>query len=355
MTSVGVTTEYFPHPVGILLFNRPHLAKYVLRSLMDSRLKINEELLVFHLDGYIGSKYEEELERDRTTEIEKLIKRYFPRAHVIKQDQNIGIAESFFVIKDYIFKEFESEFAIFQEEDTLLYPHYFEVMNIVIDMIQPISWIGAISINNVDHYLNEDQNLLVPTFGTRELLIRREVFIQSRDMYLSYLNSLGESYRTKDLKKVNKCLKPFNINLKSPMQDVFQHEALRDQNKLHIRINLPGSLQANFSAGESISGLSILNLVKEYLGKIQPNKSSLANDLKLLQSAAFKEQELRKQEDLLWQGWWTKHAILSMENKNETTMIIFRNRIGLSRFKHLLESMIISKRLRSFRSYYLTS
>jgi hypothetical protein len=34
------------------------------------------------------------------------------------------------------------------------------------------------------------------------------------------------------------------MQLRSPMQDVFQHEIIRSKEKLHIRVNIPGSYQA---------------------------------------------------------------------------------------------------------------
>ena len=118
--------ETFEYPIGVLLFNRPHLAKHVLESLKSSILPLNDKKLIFHIDGFSGSKNEENFESDLTRKTEKLVKKYFPDSHIIRQDSNIGIARSFFAVMSYIFSNFDAEFAVFQEEDVFLRPDYFQ-------------------------------------------------------------------------------------------------------------------------------------------------------------------------------------------------------------------------------------
>jgi hypothetical protein len=335
----------FEYPVGVLFFNRPHLVKLVLRCLKESKLPLQEEKLVFHLDGFSGSKFEELSEKDRTPAVDKLVRNYFPKSHVIKQKTNIGIAKSFFEIKEYVFREFDSDFAVFQEEDTLLYPSYFEVMSLALQSLGDLPWLGALSISNQDHYQNDEKGLIVPTFGTREMALNRKVFLESKDIYLAYLDSLGGSYRSKNLEKVNQALKTFDLNLQSPMQDVFQHEIIRMQKRQQVRINTLGSFQANFSAGESIQGLSIVELLLRLIGK----RSDEAYPMDLQEFSGMRAvnvETLQVLEDKLWNGWWERFVDTSASKPIESKLISIRNMLGLAKLKHVIESMLIAKEMR---------
>jgi len=340
----------FDYPIGVLMFNRPHLAKFVLKSLRNSSIPINEELLVFHLDGYSGSKFEMQLERDRTREVEVLVKKSFPKSHIIKQEKNIGIARSFFVVMDYIFNKFESDFAIFQEEDTFLAPHYFQLMASILYEIKDSTWVGAISINNQDHYQSITNNFVIPTYGTREMAFSRQVFLDSKDIYQTYLDSLGDSYRSKNLEVVNRALAKFGIQSRSPMQDVFQHELLRWHKKLHLRINVPGSFQANFSGGESIPGLGISALITEFLKNLR-NRNVL-NDpiLRDFKLSELNLSELQILEDELWKSRKSSPSQSPMSPLGNK-LILLRNRLGLSRLKFIMETIIISNALRGNRFF----
>jgi len=335
----------FEYPVGVLLFNRPHLVKFVLKSLKRSNLPLNEELLVFHLDGYSGSKFETQLEKNRTDEVEKLVRQFFPKSHIIRQNKNIGIAKSFYVVMEYIFSTFECKFAIFQEEDTFLASHYFQVMSSILNEVESKEWIGALSINNVDHYQSLTNELVVPTFGTREMAFSRQVFLESKEIYGTYLESLGETYRSKNLEDVNRALSKFSIHMRSPMQDVFQHELLRWHKKLHLRINVPGSFQANFSGGESIPGLGILVLLTE-LFRIFWNSQQIAErGTSQFDFSNLNRNSLEITEKELWNS--REKLINELEiSPRGKKLILLRNKLGLSRLKFPIETLIILIQLR---------
>ena len=341
--------DFFGFPVGVLLFNRPHLAKFVLQCLKASNLPIQEEKLVFHLDGYLGSKFEETSEKNKTKIVEQMIRNYFPKAHILKQEKNIGIAQSFFVLQEYIFENFDCEFAVFQEEDTFLYPHYFQILADILQMANGYLWIGAISINDIDHYQNNESDFVVPTFGTREFALRRNVFLQGKEVHQAYLDALGDSYRTKNIEIVNRALEKYGMQLKSPMQDVFQHERILGQERLHLRVNLPGSFQANFSEGESIPGLSILGLCKELLRKNEMYCHTSPGDLAKLLPLSFDRQSLDEKETFLWNTWWTNRTISSRQENEVNRLIRIRNATGLSQLKFLLERLLINKNIEKIK------
>jgi len=322
----------------------------VLDSLRKSNVPLDEEMLVFHIDGYLGSKFESQFEKNRTTEVENLVRKFFPRSHIIKQDKNIGIARSFYVVMDYIFNEFEHNFAIFQEEDTFLAPHYFQVMSSILQEVASLTWVGAISINDVDHYQILTNEFVMPTFGTREMAFSRQVFLDSRDIYGTYLEALGNSYRLKNHEDVRRALAKFGIDSLSPKQDSFQHELLRWHKKLHLRINIPGSFQANFSEGESIPGFSIFALVTEYLKNLRTSHGLLPQSARQFDYLDLNQNKLEFIEDKLWNG---RKSVSRQSSKQipmsplGSKLIIIRNRLGLSRFKFFMETIIISNEMRN--------
>jgi hypothetical protein len=334
--------DAFEYPLGVLLFNRPHLVKHVFKSLKNSRLPLDEKRMVFHIDGFYGSKNEENFETDLTRKTQRLVESYFPGAHVIRQDSNVGIARAFYNVMDYVFANFDSKFAVFQEEDVFLRCDYFSNMSKFLKHVSPIEKIGAVSINNFDHYDVTRSEIVCPTFGTREFALRRSAFIQSQEMYQVYLGSLGPKYREKNIINVNRALSPFKIQIPTPFQDVFQHEMLRAQGKLHLRLNIPGRFDANFANGESITGFSVLQIVAMLLnkGNRRPAISSrfdfeiATEDLDL--------EKLSQLENHFWnQRIFSDEKIVN--NLREEKLIKIRNFSKVSVIRNILEGHYLSK------------
>ena len=339
--------ETFKYPIGVLLFNRPHLAKHVLESLKSSILPLNEKKLVFHIDGFSGSKNEENFESDLTRKTQKLVKEYFPESHVIKQDSNVGIARAFYNVMDHIFSNFDSEFAVFQEEDVFLRPDYFQNLKVLLDVASGSSNVGALSVNDIDHYQKFRPEKLCPTFGTREFALRRDIFIQGIKIYEVYLESIGDQYRKKDLANVNQALARFDLKLQSPFQDVFQHELLRMQGALHLRWNIPGRYDANFSNGESIFGTSIMQTLKLLVTKINKNREVPNSVPPVISAKDLDLVKIRAQENEYWRDWFTSRP-QPIGESNQAALIRLRNRLKISRINHLIEYLYARKVRRGF-------
>ena len=339
--------EIFEYPIGVLLFNRPHLARHVLESLKSSTLPLNHKKLVFHIDGFSGSKNEENFESDLTRKTEKLVIEYFPDSHVIKQDSNVGIARAFYNVMSYIFSNFDAEFAVFQEEDVFLRPDYFQNLKVLLDVASGLKQVGAFSVNDIDHYQKCRPEKLCPTYGSREFSLRRDVFIQGRKIYEVYLESIGDQYRKKDLAQVNQALARFDLKLQSPFQDVFQHELLRRQKTLHIRWNIPGRYDANFSNGESIFGASIMQTLKMLLTKINKNREVPNSVPPEISAKDIDLVKIRAQENEYWQDWF-QNMPQQTEESNQATLIRLRNRLKISRINHLIEYLYARKVRRGF-------
>jgi hypothetical protein len=248
---------------------------------------------------------------------------------------------------DYIFANFDSNFAVFQEEDVFLRPNYILNMSIFLEAIYKLDEVGVVSVNDVDHYQTVRDEPFCATFGTREFAINRNVFVKNRNIYEVYLKSLGEQYRRKDLAKVNQALARFDLELHSPFQDVFQHELLRRQESLHIRWNIPGRYDANFSNGESIFGTSIMQTLKLLVTKVGKN---IMND-NLAPSAispkSFDLKKLRAQENEYWEAWFHDRP-KSIGNSNEAALIRLRNRLKVSRINHFIEYLYVRRVRRGF-------
>ena len=334
--------ETFKYPVGVLLFNRPHLAKHVLESLKSSTLPLNDKRLVFHIDGFSGSKNEENFESDLTRKTQKLVKEYFPDSHVIKQDSNVGIARAFYNVMDYIFANFDSKFAVFQEEDVFLRPNYFLNMSIFLEAIYKLDEVGVVSVNDVDHYQTVRDEPFCATFGTREFAINRNVFVKNRNIYEVYLESIGDQYRKKNLANVNQALARFDLKLQSPFQDVFQHELLRMQGALHVRWNIPGRYDANFSNGESIFGTSIMQTLKLLVTKINKNREVPNSVPPVISAKDLDLVKIRAQENEYWRDWFTSRP-QPIGESNQAALIRLRNRLKISRINHLIEYLYARK------------
>ena len=335
----------FQYPVGVLLFNRPHLSRHVLESLKRSTLPLSEKLVVFHIDGFSGSKNEENFESDQTNKTLRLVRKYFPSSKIIAQESNVGIAQSFYNVMSEIFVSFSSEFAVFQEEDVFLKKDYFKNLQYFLDEVSSIDEIGAVSVNDIDHYQVKREEAICPTFGTREFAIRREAFVESQYIFEIYLKSLGSKYRSKDLEKINHALRTYNIELPSPFQDVFQHEMLRLQRRLHVRWNIPGRYDANFTNGESIAGLSVMQILNLLLRSTRDHKSQ-PSDINTHFGDIKKE---LNQLSVLEDKYWNSRVFLSENetlNSRQSDLIRLRNRLKVTWLHNMLESLYLRKVLK---------
>jgi hypothetical protein len=141
---------------------------------------------------------------------------------------------------------------------------------------------------------------------------------------------------------------------------------IRHQNRLHLRINIPGSFQANLSSGESIPGLSIRDLAIEFLKSQIPKgyfnekencKHNFSTDLQVLEMAELDRDLLMNHEVRLWEaginrpaGGKTKRAKKTLKfMPSVEKLILIRNRTGLSSIKYFLETLIISQKLNNLR------
>jgi len=129
----------FPHPIGLLLFNRFDYAKQVLESLRAQTLPVDQSQLHISIDGYAGSKAEFQGKPDRTAAIEELARSLFPHATILSAEKNIGITEANCLLEQNMLESHpDATWIGFFEEDYVLSPDYLVITQQLISAAQPV-------------------------------------------------------------------------------------------------------------------------------------------------------------------------------------------------------------------------
>ena len=129
----------FPHPIGLLLFNRFDYAKQVLESLNEQTLPVDQSQLHISIDGYAGSKAEFQGKPDRTAAIVEMARSLFPDAVILHAEKNIGITEANCLLEQNMLKSHpDATWIGFFEEDYVLSPDYLLITEQLISAAQPV-------------------------------------------------------------------------------------------------------------------------------------------------------------------------------------------------------------------------
>ncbi len=129
----------FPHPIGLLLFNRVEYAQKVLESLKSQTLPVDQSKLCISVDGYAGSKAEFQGKPDHTAAIVDMARSLFPNATVLSATKNIGITEANCLIEENMLKSHpDATWLGFFEEDYVLSPDYLSIVDQLISAAQPL-------------------------------------------------------------------------------------------------------------------------------------------------------------------------------------------------------------------------
>jgi hypothetical protein len=129
----------FPHPIGLLLFNRIEYAQKVLESLKSQTLPVDQSKLCISVDGYAGSKAEFQGKPDHTAAIVDMARSLFPNATVLSATKNIGITEANCLLEENMLKSHpDATWLGFFEEDYVLSPDYLSIVDQLISAAQPL-------------------------------------------------------------------------------------------------------------------------------------------------------------------------------------------------------------------------
>ena len=129
----------FPHPIGLLLFNRVEYAQKVLESLKSQTLPVDQSKLCISVDGYAGSKAEFQGKPDHTAAIVDMARSLFPNATVLSATKNIGITEANCLLEENMLKSHpDATWLGFFEEDYVLSPEYLSISTQLIAAAEPL-------------------------------------------------------------------------------------------------------------------------------------------------------------------------------------------------------------------------
>lgn len=138
--------ETFPHPIGLMLFNRFEYSQQVLMSLSAQTLPVDQSKLYISIDGYSGSKAELQGKRDSTHAIEELARATFPNATIRRAEKNIGIAEVYFALEVSMLESHpDANWIGFFEEDYVPSPDYLAITSQLASAAQPIDDIAVVA------------------------------------------------------------------------------------------------------------------------------------------------------------------------------------------------------------------
>ena len=129
----------FPHPIGLMLFNRIEYARKVLESLKAQTVPVDQSKLYISIDGYVGSKPEFQGKPDNTSAIEEMARSLFSNATIRRLQNNIGFTESkSFIEESMLTSHPDATWLGFFEEDYALGSDYLSIAEQLVSAAQPL-------------------------------------------------------------------------------------------------------------------------------------------------------------------------------------------------------------------------
>ena len=186
-------TTQFAHPIGILLFNRPEYAVSMLDSLSQQSAQIDPTKLTIHIDGYPQSHDQARGLSDNTAVVAQLARERFPTARILVSEFNVGIAAAYESVETHVFADDRDEWAVFLEEDFVLYPTYLQTLTHLIAECadQPqVAMLSATGDLAVPDACDSDQ--LVGMGHSWAYALRRDHALERRALLQPYLDTVTQ-------------------------------------------------------------------------------------------------------------------------------------------------------------------
>ena len=135
----------FPHPIGLMLFNRFEYSEQVLMSLSAQTLPVDQSKLYISIDGYAGSKAELQGKPDSTRAIEELARATFPNATIRRGEINT-FPESLRYLEDSMLASHpDATWLGCFEEDYVLGPEYLAIIAQMSSAAEPVDDIAILA------------------------------------------------------------------------------------------------------------------------------------------------------------------------------------------------------------------
>lgn len=127
----GLNEMSVKFPIIVMSFNRPDYLEKVLESIRDQEgVDVGRREIYLFQDAPVsaltGKRYAEDADIEASVET---FKRIFPKGHVMLPDGNLGVCKNFRRAESHAFETLKAECAYFFEDDMVLSPHYFVMMD----------------------------------------------------------------------------------------------------------------------------------------------------------------------------------------------------------------------------------
>ena len=184
--------QAFNYPVGLVLFNRPDYAEATLRSLAEQTAHPGAEIFV-SIDGFEGSKDQKLGRPDKTQEVARVVRDFFPTARMLEANANRGIARSFRLLELEMLRT-QADWLFFLEEDFVIGENHLASLQNLIDAVQGEDIVGGVSVSgrNSDRWSRSQFPLL--SLGHQWAYALKSSYVRLREpLFDSYLEIIGGS------------------------------------------------------------------------------------------------------------------------------------------------------------------
>lgn len=134
-------------PVALMSFDRPDHLQAVAQTVLRQRVggAIEYDYFLFQDGWRHRATGREKCDIEANRRCIDVFKAYFPEGVVVADDDNYGVAHNFDRAERALFCDHDYDAAIFLEDDMLLQPHYFEVLEELIDFALEKDYVGMVS------------------------------------------------------------------------------------------------------------------------------------------------------------------------------------------------------------------
>ncbi|EPW6429589.1 glycosyltransferase family A protein [Vibrio parahaemolyticus] len=192
-------------PVVIMSYNRPQYLQSVLESFRQQN-SVNGYQFTFYLfqDG-------PRLEQDEYEIVEQCIqvfKSFFPLGVIHSSRENLGIAQNYDRAERFVFEELQAEYAFFFEDDLVVQPHYFQLLNALIRTYLNNSQVGMVTCCGPERHPSlecqkQNQLRLIHAGFNWGFALKRNHWLKRKEVLEPYLSIVKRNdYRFRDKKAI---------------------------------------------------------------------------------------------------------------------------------------------------------
>lgn len=193
--------------IAVMSFDRPHYVERVLQTVLAQQ-PMRRLVPVFHLfqDGCVsprtGNVYGKAELMEKSVAV---FRHYLPRGHVHQSPVNLGVALNFDRAERMLFEDHGYACAIFLEDDLLLQPWYFRVMEELLDLAATREDVGMVAAFGFDKEMplaeqrRRERDLVLMDEHNWAFGMRREAWAARDRVLRPYLGIVSQiDYRDRD-------------------------------------------------------------------------------------------------------------------------------------------------------------